>query len=361
MIRFLTATLPFLAMGLPLGSTLPAPARAPREDKTDVAIRRAVDYLLTQQDADGAIQTRYQWSNRTAMTALAIMSMAAVGHQPADDTQAGRAMKKALSFVLRPENQDFDGYFGNSDGSRMYGHGIITLMLAELLGMGADDAQDRLISQRCKMGVALILRAQSITKSDQDDGGWRYTPDSYDSDLSASVWQVSALRAAKNGGIEVPKASIDRAIEYIKRCYYSPRDAQGKPTDLKSACAYGNGRAPVYSTGAAGLLSLQMCGRYEGLEVTCSTDWLMDLKPDPDGLWFYYGTYYYAQGMYQRGGKYWETARQRVEEALLPHQNPDGSWAARHYREAEAGNVYCTSLGILALAVKFHFLPIYQR
>jgi hypothetical protein len=347
---------------VPLLSVLTLSAAPPREDKTDVAIRRAVDYLISQQDKDGAIQTRYQWANRTAMTGLSIMAMAAVGHQPADDTPQGRCMKKALSFVLRPDHQDVDGYFGNADGSRMYGHGIITLMLAELLGMGADGTQDKLITERCKAAITLILRSQNISKNLTDDGGWRYTPDSYDSDLSASVWQVSALRAAKNAGIEVPKASIDRAVEYIKRCYYSPRDASGKPTDLKSGCAYGvSGRAPVYSTVAAGLLSMQMCGNYEGLEVTASTEWLMEVKPDPDSLWFYYGTYYYAQGMYQRGGKFAEGAKKKVEEALLPNQNPDGSWAARHHREADAGNVYCTSLGILALAVKYHFLPIYQR
>jgi hypothetical protein len=347
--------LPLLLIPLLLVSATP-------EDKTDLAIRRGVSYLVSQQDKDGAIQTHYQWANRTAITALSLMSMASVGHQPTDDTPEGRCMKRGLAFVLKPEHQDVDGYFGGADGSRMYGHGIITLMLAEMLGMGGDTAQDRLISERCKAAVTLILRSQSIAKGGSDEGGWRYTPDSFDSDLSASVWQVSALRAAKNAGIEVPKKAIDRAIEYIKGTYYSARDASGKPTDLKSACAYGvNGRAPVFSTAAAGLLSLQMCGRYEGLEVTASADWLLETKLDPDGLWFYYGTYYYSQGMYQRGGRYWDVAKKNVEEALLPRQNSDGSWAATHHREAEAGNVYCTSMAILGLAVKYHFLPIYQR
>lgn len=345
----------------PLLAALLLAASPPRDDKTDVAIRRAVGYLISQQDKEGAIQTQFQWANRTAMTALSIMAMAAVGHQPADDTPQGQAMKKALAFILKPENQDVNGYFGGTDGSRMYGHGIVTLTLAELLGMGADGTQDKLITERCKAAIRLILRSQAIEKNDRDDGGWRYTPESHDSDLSASVWQVSALRAAKNAGIEVPKGAIDRAVQYIKRCYFSPRDASGKPTDLESACAYGNGRAPVYSTAAAGLLSMQMCGNYDGLEVTASTDWLMKVKLDPDGLWFYYGTYYYAQGMYQRGGKYADHAKKAVEDALLPRQNPDGSWRATQHREAEAGSVYCTALGILALAVKHHFLPIYQR
>jgi hypothetical protein len=351
----LTLTLLLLPIAL-------AGVSASPEDKTDQAIRRAVSYLVAQQDKDGAIQASYAWANRTAMTSLSLMAMAAVGHQPADETPEGRCMRKALAYVLKPENQDVDGYFGLADGSRMYGHGIITLTLAELLGMGADTSQDKLITERCKAAVQLILRAQQVSKGTSDEGGWRYTPDSYDSDLSASVWQVSALRAAKNAGIEVPKKAIDRAVEYIKGTYYSPRDASGRPTDLKSACAYGvNGRAPVYSTAAAGLLAMQMCGNYDGQEVQSSSEWLLAVKPDPDAQWFYYGTYYYAQGMYQRGGKYADAAKKNAEEALLPRQNPDGSWRATHHREAEAGTVYCTSMGILALAVKYHFLPIYQR
>ena len=66
-------------------------------------------------------------------------------------------MKKALAYVLRPEVQEKDGYFGQSDGSRMYGHGITTLMLSEMLGMGADAAQDDRLSQhpqRRARGVA---------------------------------------------------------------------------------------------------------------------------------------------------------------------------------------------------------------
>ena len=185
---------------------MPRAEAAPlRDDKTDVAIRRAISFLISQQDKEGAIQTQFQWANRTAMTALSLMAMASVGHQPADDTPQGQAMKKALAFILRPENQDASGYFGSKDGSRMYGHGIITLTLAEMLGMGADATMDKQITERCKAAVQVILRSQAVPKTPHDDGGWRYTPESTDSDLSASVWQVSALRAAKNAGSRRPR------------------------------------------------------------------------------------------------------------------------------------------------------------
>jgi len=65
--------------------------------------------------------------------------------------------------------------------------------------------------------------------------------------------------------------------------------------------------------------------------------------------------------MFQRGGEYSTYARKLVEELLLPKQGPDGSWQGQSGQERNAGKVYATSLGVLSLAVKFHFLPIYQR
>jgi hypothetical protein len=332
-------------------------------DKVDQAIARGTAYLLSVQDKDGAIVDRPQ--NHTSMTSLAVMALAAVGHQPTDETKEGAVMKKALAYVLRPDRQDekgYSGYYGGRDGSRMYGHGITTLMLSEMLGMGVDAQQDQTLRDRCRKAVDLILRAQSLRKDKRHQGGWRYQPDSPDADLSVTVWQVMALRSARNAGIEVPKEAIASAVEYLKRCYYSPkRAADGTPENLKSACAYEPNRGPEYAMAAAGLLALQVCGEYEALEVKGSADWLKERKLDYGAEWFFYGTYYYAQGMYQRGGEHAAHARKAVEELLLPHQEADGSWKGRHGQEAHVGKVYSTSLAMLSLAVKYHYLPIYQR
>jgi hypothetical protein len=328
-------------------------------EKADQAISRAIDFLVSLQDKDGAISDINH--NQTAMTSLAIMAMAAVGNQPSDEGKVGIAMKKALSYVLRPDRQEVQGYFGGRDGSRMYGHGITTLMLSEMLGMGVDAQMDQVIRDRCRLAVDLIKRSQSFEKDPRNRGGWRYGPDSRDSDLSVSVWQVMALRSARNAGMDVPKEMIENAIDYIKRCYQSKRDPDGKPQNLKSACGYEPSRAPEYAMASAGLLSLQLCGAYESLEAKGSADWLKEKKIEYGGEWFFYGTYYFAQGMFQRGGEYSTYARKLVEDLLLPKQGPDGSWQGQSGQERGAGKVYATSLSILSLAVKYHFLPIYQR
>jgi hypothetical protein len=290
------------------------------------------------------------------------MAMAAVGHQPSDETKQGAAMKKALSYVLRPDRQEVQGFFGGRDGSRMYGHGITTLMLSEMLGMGVDAQMDQVIRDRCRLAVELIKRSQSFDKDPRNKGGWRYNPNATDSDLSITVWQVMALRSARNAGMDVPKETIDNAVGYIKRCYQSrERDPDGKPLNLKSACGYEPNRAPEYAMAAAGLLSLQVCGAYDSVEAKGSADWLKEKKIEYGGEWFFYGTYYFAQGMFQRGGEHSTYARKLVEDLLIPKQGPDGSWQGQSGQERGAGKVYATSLGVLSLAVKFHFLPIYQR
>lgn len=338
-------------------------------DEVDEAIDKAMEYLVKRQSNDGQIADNRR--NATAMSSLAIMAFAAAGHMPNDPTDEGRASAKALAYVLGEQRIDKDGYFGR-DGSRMYGHGIVTLMLTEVLGHGANAEQDRLIRERCEQAVDMIVRSQKKRKSPAHQGGWRYSPDSGDSDLSVTVWQVMALRSAHNAGLDVPVESVNAAVKYLERCYASARDDEGTPIDKKSAFVYmvqgdgkwrgvrNGGRLASPSTAAAGLLAMQVCGRYDAPEVIGAADWLLEKTPRWGETWFYYATYYYAQGMYQRGGEHAETARKVVREVLLDRQKDTGAWQV-YGSEQSAGEVYSTSMAVLSLAVKHHYLPIYQR
>lgn len=341
---------PFLLLAL-----LPWPvAAAPVDD----ALARATKFLLAQQDDSGAIWEKANHVDKpTAMSSLAVLALASLGHQPADSTPEGNACRRALDYVLSPDRQDPDGYFGEKDGSRMYGHGITTLMLSEMLGMGADARQDELIRTKCRHAVELILHAQKVEKAETQQGGWRYTPSASDSDMSVTVWQTMALRAARNAGFDVPKSAIDNAVAYILRCYEKPPDNQ---PEQGGGFGYQN-RGREMSTTAEGLLALQVCGQYNLAEVKSSSDHLLREGLKPGDRWFYYLTYYYAQGMYQRGGKYAEEAKRIVPQVLLPLQNSDGSWEGTGGEERQGGKIYATSMAILSLAVKNHFLPIYQR
>ncbi len=352
-------TLPAPAAGVKDARSQPTQVSPFATDRVDLAVDKAVGYLLSKQRKDGAIVDD---SYDTTMSSLSIMAMASVGVQPGDLSPEGHAMQQALSFVLGDDRQDKNGYYGARDGSRMYGHGITTLMLSEMLGMSASQEQDRLIHQRCQKAIDLILSSQQQEKSFQYRGGWRYTPDSRDSDLSVSIWQLMALRSAKNDGLRVPAASIDAAVEYLKRSYASPLDRNGIPDNRASGFCYTPGQNnPTFTMTAAGLLAMQVCGEYESSLVIGAADWLLKHPPKWNERFCSYGTYYYAQGMYQRGGEYWETAQQLVQDMLLETQDSDGSWRAKNGSERGLGCVYATAMGILSLSVKYHYLPIYQK
>jgi len=246
----------------------------------------------------------------------------------------------------------------------MYGHGIISFYLAEMLGMSGDPALDARTESRVRQGIEVIRWAQKkkTNRADrQQFGGWRYTPDAGDSDLSVTVWCLLALRAAKDSGVTVEREAIDDAVGYLRACYKSARDAAGRPTAAISACGYTPGQDPSYSTAAAGLLSLQVCGAYDLPETAGSADWLMKTDIKPDMPWFFYGTYYFSQAMHQRGGAHAEYADRRLREVLLPLQDGDGHWEPKWNDERNAGPVYSTAMAVLALAVHYRYLPIYQR
>lgn len=327
-----------------------------KPDEVDKAIESGIQYLLTNQKDDGAI---YDRGNPTSITALSVMALAAVGHLPIHPNENGEAMAQALEFLLLEKNQDEIGYFGK-DGGRMYGHGIVTLTLAEMLGMGLDEKMDDQIREKCQSAIDLILRSQKVQKSQAQQGGWRYSPDSRDADLSVTIWQLMALRSAKNSGLKVPSTAILEAIEYLKRSYKSKLDTEGNPINKVSGFSYQPGGHPEYTTTAAGLLAMQVCGEYESPFVLGAADWLLENIPQTNRKFFFYGTYYYAQAMYQRGDEHAEKARAMVEEILLPLQKDNGAWQGGG-SESGAGEVYCTSMAMLALAVKYHYLPIYQR
>jgi hypothetical protein len=358
-------------LSMPLCTYAQSPKAELISPQVKAAVEKAVKWLVAQQRPAGLIVDEKSNnipkrgdlpSHSAAMTSLALMGLASVGHMPSDPTPEGKAAAKALRYIVEGIEPDENGYLGRSDRSRMYGHGIISLTLAEMVGHAPDDATDKRMRGMLDGAIKLILRSQQVSKSEANRGGWRYEPQSSDSDISVSVWQLMALRASKNAGFDVPKDAIDNAVAYIKRSYQVERDANGNPKSDNAAFSYEPyGGRKTFSTTAAGLLSLQVCGLYDAPEVVGSANWLLKSPPEINEPWFFYGCYYYAQGMYQRGGDHAATARQRTEQILVSAQSAEGNWYPRNGNEKSAGAVYATSLALLSLSIHHHFLPIYQK
>jgi squalene cyclase len=177
------------------------------------AVERGLSWLNDNQSEDGSWQakigfklnTDYRYTEdqrgHVGVTSLAGMAFLAGGHVPGRG-KYGPTVERALDFVLNCVQED--GYITHA-GSRMYSHAFATMFLAEICGM----------TERPDVRAKLQLAVDFIVHSQNADGGWRYEPYAPESDMSIVVCQVLALRAARNIGVRVPKAVIDKAARYV--------------------------------------------------------------------------------------------------------------------------------------------------
>lgn len=336
---------PFLTLIIILILIPPPVAQA---DPVDDSLKRATAFLLQQQDETGAIWERKpHYRNQTTMSSLAVVALHALGHNPTDETPEGKASRRAIDYVLRPANQDEKGYFGAKDGARMYAQGITTWMLAQMSGYGADAGQNNRMAAAASRALDLIVQAQGVSKSEKHQGGWRYVPDSSDSDLSVSTWQIMALSAAGEARFKVPQRSVDAAAGLILRCYETP-DARNSRY-RKAGFGY---QAPgrELSTSAEGLFALLACGRRNLPEITLTAKRLREEKMTDRERWLFYTLFFQAQAAHLLGGDEFPQAQTRAAAILLPLQAEDGSWEGVGGEERQGGKVYATALAVLTLA-----------
>jgi hypothetical protein len=313
----------------------------------DEAIDKALVFLSRTQESDGSWKAG--GSKNAAVTGLAVMSFLSAGHVPGEG-RYGETVEKGIRAVLRM--QMANGVIASQQGHVMYHHGICTLALAEVVGMTDGDlAKD--IKKKLEKAVNVILKAQRIRGNHR--GGWRYTVDPYgDSDISVTGWQLMALRAAKNVGCDVPPDNIDEAVEYIKRCH--------NPRSGGFGYMAGGGRATAACTGTS-ILGLELCGKdkHHTREALKGGSYLLNRPPRWGEVHFYYSVYYGSQAMFQLGGNYWKSYREKLHQALLRNQSSNGSWQGGDGSDSGYGPNYCSAMAILALTVEYRYLPIYQR
>src|SRR6185369_5000800 len=103
-----------------------APAQPPpAKDRLEDSVDRALKFLRTMQDKDGAWHL-YQGPKSHAATSLAVMAFLSAGHVPGEGPH-GAAILKGIRWVLA--NQQPSGMLTGDAGYEMYQHGISTLML----------------------------------------------------------------------------------------------------------------------------------------------------------------------------------------------------------------------------------------
>ncbi len=227
-------------------------------------------------------------------------------------------------------------------GGPMYAHGLSTLAMIEAYGF-IPSQEMRASVQRA---VDLIVQSQSYA------GGWRYQPTPTSDDLSVTVMQVVALRAAQNARLNVPEKTLKNALAYVRKC--------AVPT---GGFSYRPGSDVGEARSAAGALSMQLLGAYDDPAVGRALAWLAKRPYNPSISHFWYMNYYAMQAYFQAGGRHWAGWHPKVRKFLLDSQKPDGSWEGSPSEKAYNGPARCysTALGSLCLEVYMHYLPVYQR
>ena len=221
----------------------------------------------------------------------------------------------------------------------MYGHGFATMFLAECYGM----------SPRPELREKLAKAVKLIVNCQNKDGGWRYQPVRADADISVTVCQIMALRAARNAGLFVPHETIDRAIDYVKRS----QNADGGFMYMIQ------GGESAFPRSAAAVAALYSAGIYKGPEIAKGLDYLMQFMPSEGATrhesYYFYGQYYAAQAMWQAGGQRFGRWYPAVRDELVGRQRDDGSWLD------PVGNECAAAMALVVLQMPNNYLPIFQR
>lgn len=319
----------------------PADLLSPR---LDPAIARGLAFLAQQQKPSGVIEGG---GPTTAMTGLSLMSFLSAGAAPGQGKFGGN-VTSAVDYLIA--KAPADGYFGNTDGSRMYGHGIVTLALAEAYGVETGKERRAKLRAVLDRAVKVILDAQQVRKDSNNAGGWRYERESGDSDLSLSGWCALALRASSDAGVNVPKDRVKRAVDYVLRCY--------RPEEKGFCYQPGNG-ATLPMTGV-GVLNLYLLDAADRPEAIAGAKLLSEKFINASTDYPYYTYYYTTQAAYQAGESVWPTVWKVNQDQLLDQQQPDGGWPQSRQGQ-EPGRVYSTAMSVLTLTVPYRLLPIYQR
>jgi hypothetical protein len=309
----------------------------------DKRTRNAVDaglaFLATRQTEEGSFGVGPYRSN-LAVCGLCGMAFLSAGNLPGRG-KYGRQLNGCLDYVLA--NARDSGFIQTGESNTrgpMYEHGFATLFLAEAYGT----------SRKPALRAKLAKAVQLVINTQNDQGGWRYEPRRDEADLSVTVCQVMALRAAHNTGVFVPKTTIDRAVAYVERC-------QNDDGGFRyMANTPGESRFP---RSAAALVALYSAGIQEGEVLTKGLEYVIQFPPNQSGRddrqYFFYAHYYAVQAMWQAGSRYWNVWYPAIRDALLDEQRANGAWSDAISSE------YGTAMACLILRMPESYLPIFER
>jgi hypothetical protein len=310
-------------------------------DRQRAVVDKGLAWLAKRQNdgAAGADFASKGYSNHAGITALAGLAFMQAGNLPGRG-KYGKEVQNCLDFVLGA-CQESGLIASDVSHGPMYGHGFATLFLAEVYGMTGDEN----VKEKLQKAIRLIQKTQN------PEGGWRYQPVPYDADISVTICQVMALRAARDAGHKVEKEVIDNSIKYVRRC-------QNPDGGFSYMASQGGGGGSGFPRSAAGVAALYYAGVFEGDDLERGLKYIKQFQPR-DGAaqqnegHYFYGNYYAVQAMFLAGGDYWAEWYPAIRDELCNRQTSDGCW------DGDFSQDYATSMALIILQMPNRYLPVY--
>lgn len=293
------------------------------------------------------------------VTGLALLAYAGVGQTPWYGRHRN-AIRKAVRWLA--SQQDKDGAIGRNDSEGwMYNHAIATMALCEIRAMAGAHAHT--LRKSTDEAVAFCLRAQNPGM------GWRYEPRSGDNDASVTGWMILALKAARMAEMSVPKkafldarAFFDRTTAKDGRVGYRAPDGESSYLTVQEG-KYGY----VPTLTAVAVLCRRLTGQARKHEaIRDGTEILLTSLPSPESrnvnhYYWYYATYAMFQATRGPRDPQWRKWQRALMQALLPTQRTDqnedeyGSWDPIGEWGIAGGRVYSTAINLLTLEASFRY------
>ena len=279
----------------------------------------------------------------TAATGLALLAFMGAGYTHHEGEHA-ETVRRGIYYLLQAGQKVRFG-LDFQEGS-MYGHGIATLALTEVLNIdrkrGREDAEIRRVVEDA---VLFTMNAQHTA------GGWRYVPGS-PGDMTVSGWQILSLVSARYAGVPLRTDTAPMARAFLH--------SLATPGSFRFGYT---STAPEPTTTAIGLASLLYLG--ESPFQTPFQIALWDLVHRGPKLGDVYHDYYAALALHNVRHEGWDQWHTPLREFLIRTQatqgHEKGSWHFEDPHGDVGGRLYTTAMAALILEVYYRHLPLYQE
>lgn len=320
-----------------------------------VALDRALGFLVESQRADGAFQAGRAPDvlesgefGPAGLTGLAVqVLLPAAGRNPGT---YGEPLARAVGYLAAAQDPETGCFASTESYTHIPNHAVATMAWIQAHAGSEDEAWQEAASK----AIGYLLRTRNPY------GAWRYdSPPSGDNDSFVTGLVLRALETARQSGLEVPEDDLRSGWSWIAevqdpvsgRTGYSSR---GEPISRLKGKKEAFPREESEMVTAVVLLARYARGErlIDSEEIQGGVRLVGGLTPvwsRGRGSIDYYHWAFGTAALAPHGGKAWERWRIDLFDALLSHQEDDGSWAAIDAWSSEGSDVHATVLCTLAL------------